>query len=114
VAPARARLLGAGYGEGHYEHERVSKTFGTVSPPLRHTVALFPHGWTALRFVPDNPGVWAFHYHIEPHLHLGMSVQGGLGGLRVRTGHQQGGGPSRSIVTVPVTGPEELGWIIMV
>lgn len=22
----------------------------------------------------NNPGVWAFHCHIEPHLHLGMGV----------------------------------------
>ncbi|KAK1313635.1 L-ascorbate oxidase [Acorus calamus] len=31
-------------------------------------------GFWALRFVADNPGVWAFHCHIEPHLHMGMGV----------------------------------------
>ena len=45
-----------------------------MNPPLRNTAVLFPHGWTALRFVADKPGVWAFHCHIEPHLHMGMGV----------------------------------------
>ena len=31
-------------------------------------------GWTALTFVADDPGVWAFHCQIEPHLHMGMGV----------------------------------------
>jgi hypothetical protein len=30
--------------------------------------------WTALRFVVDNTGAWAFHCHIEPQLHMGMSA----------------------------------------
>ncbi|TKW22755.1 hypothetical protein SEVIR_4G248900v4 [Setaria viridis] len=63
-----------GYGDGVYEHERDSGKLNTANPPLRNTVVLFPHGWTVLRFVADNPGVWAFHCHIEPHLHLGMGV----------------------------------------
>ncbi|TVU07930.1 hypothetical protein EJB05_41308 [Eragrostis curvula] len=63
-----------GYGEGMYEHDRDFKKLDVTSPPLRNTVVLFPNGWTALRFVADNPGVWAFHCHIEPHLHLGMGV----------------------------------------
>ncbi|KAK2630682.1 hypothetical protein QOZ80_UnG0729060 [Eleusine coracana subsp. coracana] len=63
-----------GYGEGRYEHERDAKTLNMVNPPLRNTVVVFPFGWTALRFVADNPGVWAFHCHIEPHLHMGMGV----------------------------------------
>ncbi|GFQ08644.1 l-ascorbate oxidase [Phtheirospermum japonicum] len=44
------------------------------NPPLRHTEVIFPYGWTALRFVADNPGVWAFHCHIEPHMEMGMGV----------------------------------------
>ncbi|XP_062229071.1 L-ascorbate oxidase-like [Phragmites australis] len=63
-----------GYGDGLYNHDRDSKALDTESPPLRNTVVLFPHGWTVLRFVADNPGVWAFHCHIEPHLHMGMGV----------------------------------------
>ncbi|GJM98141.1 hypothetical protein PR202_ga15122 [Eleusine coracana subsp. coracana] len=63
-----------GYGEGHYDHGRDAKTLNRVNPPLRNTAVIFPYGWTVLRFVADNPGVWAFHCHIEPHLHMGMGV----------------------------------------
>ncbi|RDW95296.1 hypothetical protein BP5796_01059 [Coleophoma crateriformis] len=32
-------------------------------------------GWLALRFVADNPGVWAFHCHMAWHAEAGMSMQ---------------------------------------
>ncbi|KAL5583104.1 hypothetical protein UlMin_015546 [Ulmus minor] len=62
-----------GYGEGKFSAKDARK-FNLKNPPLRNTVVIFPYGWTALRFVTDNPGVWAFHCHIEPHLHMGMGV----------------------------------------
>jgi L-ascorbate oxidase len=62
-----------GYGEGKFSNKDV-KMFNLKNPPLRNTVVLFPYGWTALRFVADNPGVWAFHCHFESHLHMGMGV----------------------------------------
>lgn len=62
-----------GYGEGRFT-EKDAKGFNLKNPPLRNTAVIFPYGWTALRFVTDNPGVWAFHCHIEPHLHMGMGV----------------------------------------
>ncbi|XP_015873344.2 L-ascorbate oxidase [Ziziphus jujuba] len=62
-----------GYGEGKFSEKDVGK-FNLKNPPLRNTAVIFPYGWTALRFVADNPGVWAFHCHIEPHLHMGMGV----------------------------------------
>nr|CDN40973.1 Ascorbate oxidase [Nicotiana benthamiana] len=62
-----------GYGEGKFSEKDV-KNFNLKNPPLRNTAVIFPFGWTALRFVTDNPGVWAFHCHIEPHLHMGMGV----------------------------------------
>ncbi|EEF32187.1 L-ascorbate oxidase [Ricinus communis] len=62
-----------GYGEGKFT-EKDEKKFNLKNPPLRNTAVIFPYGWTALRFVADNPGVWAFHCHIEPHLHMGMGV----------------------------------------
>ena len=62
-----------GYGEGRFT-EKDAKSFNLKNPPLRNTAVIFPYGWTALRFVTDNPGVWAFHCHIEPHLHMGMGV----------------------------------------
>lgn len=63
-----------GYGEGMFSSERDEKKLNLKNPPSRNTAVIFPYGWTALRFVADNPGVWAFHCHIEPHLHMGMGV----------------------------------------
>ncbi|CAN0923212.1 L-ascorbate oxidase [Linum grandiflorum] len=62
-----------GYGEGKFDDGKAAK-LNLKNPPLRNTAVIFPYGWTALRFVADNPGVWAFHCHIEPHLHMGMGV----------------------------------------
>ncbi|KAL4556178.1 hypothetical protein LXL04_038821 [Taraxacum kok-saghyz] len=62
-----------GYGEGKFSNKDENK-LNLKNPPLRNTVVIFPYGWTALRFIADNPGVWAFHCHIEPHLHMGMGV----------------------------------------
>ncbi|URE49233.1 L-ascorbate oxidase [Musa troglodytarum] len=62
-----------GYGDGRFGEKEVAR-FNLKNPPLRNTVVIFPYGWTAIRFVADNPGVWAFHCHIEPHLHMGMGV----------------------------------------
>ncbi|KAL5986343.1 hypothetical protein ACLOJK_014676 [Asimina triloba] len=50
------------------------KKLNLKNPPLQNTAVVFPYGWTALRFISDNPVVWAFHCHIEPHLHMGMGV----------------------------------------
>lgn len=72
-----------GYGEGKFTQKDETK-FNLKNPPLRNTAAVFPYGWTALRFVADNPGVWAFHCHIEPHLHMGMGVVFAEGVDRVR------------------------------
>ncbi|KAJ6853830.1 L-ascorbate oxidase-like [Iris pallida] len=62
-----------GYGEGLFG-KKDAAGFNLKNPPLRNTVVVFPYGWTAIRFVANNPGVWAFHCHIEPHLHMGMGV----------------------------------------
>ncbi|KAM5584825.1 L-ascorbate oxidase-like [Rosa sericea] len=63
-----------GYGDGKFDPKRDERKFNLKNPPLRNTAVIFPYGWTALRFMADNPGVWAFHCHIEPHLHMGMGV----------------------------------------
>ncbi|QCE01521.1 L-ascorbate oxidase [Vigna unguiculata] len=62
-----------GYGDGRFE-EGDERKFNLKNPPLRNNVVVFPYGWTALRFRADNPGVWPFHCHIEPHLFMGMGV----------------------------------------
>ncbi|CAI8597712.1 unnamed protein product [Vicia faba] len=63
-----------GYGEGKFKPGVDENKFNLTRAPLRNTAVIFPYGWTALRFKADNPGVWAFHCHIEPHLHMGMGV----------------------------------------
>ncbi|XP_030521249.1 L-ascorbate oxidase-like [Rhodamnia argentea] len=68
-----------GYGEGKFAAEDGDKRLNLNNPPLRNTAVIFPYGWTALRFVADNPGAWAFHCHIEPHLHMGMGIVLGEG-----------------------------------
>ncbi|XP_028758119.1 L-ascorbate oxidase [Neltuma alba] len=63
-----------GYGQGKFDPKRDEEKLNLKNPPMKNTAVIFPYGWTALRFVADNPGVWAFHCHIEPHLHMGMGV----------------------------------------
>eukprot|EP00250_Pteridium_aquilinum_P013203 c21197_g1_i1 orf=236-1981(+) len=62
------------YGLGVFDPAIHPKTFNLENPPLRNTVALYPYGWTAVRFVADNPGVWPFHCHLESHFHMGMGI----------------------------------------
>lgn len=62
------------YGEGKFRPGVDESSFNLTRAPLRNTAVIFPYGWTALRYKADNPGVWAFHCHIEPHLHMGMGV----------------------------------------
>ncbi|KAI5056285.1 hypothetical protein GOP47_0028103 [Adiantum capillus-veneris] len=63
-----------GYGDGAFDPTLHPQTFNLINPPLRNTVPLYPYGWTALRFIADNPGVWSFHCHLEPHMHMGMTI----------------------------------------
>ncbi|XP_051134613.1 L-ascorbate oxidase isoform X2 [Andrographis paniculata] len=72
-----------GYGAGKFR-DVDEAGFNLRNPPLRNTAVVYPYGWTALRFVADNPGAWAFHCHIEPHLHMGMGTVFVEGARRVR------------------------------
>ncbi|KAF5930213.1 hypothetical protein HYC85_031086 [Camellia sinensis] len=56
--------------KGKFLIENDEKSFNLKNLRYRNTAVVFPFGWTALRFVANNPGVWAFHCHIEPHLHM--------------------------------------------
>ena len=49
-----------GYGEGVFDPARHTATFNTKNPPLRNTVPLFPYGWTAIRFIANNPGNYVY------------------------------------------------------
>lgn len=63
-----------GYGVGKFDRVSDPSKFNLVDPIMKNTVAVHPFGWTALRFRADNPGVWAFHCHIESHFYMGMGV----------------------------------------
>ncbi|KAF9152509.1 hypothetical protein BG015_005148 [Linnemannia schmuckeri] len=45
------------------------------NPPRRDTVTIPPYGYVVLRFVSDNPGLWAFHCHIDWHMAAGLLMQ---------------------------------------
>ncbi|KAL6554837.1 hypothetical protein OROGR_006095 [Orobanche gracilis] len=63
-----------GYGTGKFDSVEDPKSYNLVNPIMKNTVAVHPYGWTALRFRANNPGVWAFHCHIESHFYMGMGV----------------------------------------
>ncbi|KAJ6811768.1 L-ascorbate oxidase [Iris pallida] len=63
-----------GYGTGKFDPSVDVASFNLVDPIQKNTVPLHPYGWTALRFRADNPGVWAFHCHIESHFFMGMGM----------------------------------------
>jgi FtsP/CotA-like multicopper oxidase with cupredoxin domain len=50
-------------------------SLNTVDPPIRDVFTVPAEGWTIIRFVADNPGVWPFHCHIEWHLETGLLAQ---------------------------------------
>jgi len=63
-----------GYGKGKFDVNKDPKNYNLVNPIMKNTVPVHSFGWTALRFRSDNPGVWAFHCHIESHFYMGMGV----------------------------------------
>ncbi|KAH7126762.1 multicopper oxidase-domain-containing protein [Dendryphion nanum] len=44
------------------------------NPLRRDTVTVERGGWVLVRFVADNPGVWAFHCHVAWHVEGGMGM----------------------------------------
>ena len=41
----------------------------------RDTLVVEAYAWALVRFVADNPGLWAFHCHIAWHLAAGLMMQ---------------------------------------
>ncbi|TCD62838.1 hypothetical protein EIP91_006351 [Steccherinum ochraceum] len=60
-----------GSGRGRY----IGQGLNEVNPLRRDTVLIPAYSWTVLRFVTDNPGVWAFHCHISWHMASGLLMQ---------------------------------------
>lgn len=63
-----------GHGSGKFNIYNDTRKYNLVDPIEKNTVPVHPYGWTALRFVANNPGTWAFHCHIESHFYMGMGV----------------------------------------
>lgn len=41
----------------------------------RDTLTIKPYAWALIRFVADNPGLWALHCHIAWHMEAGLLMQ---------------------------------------
>ncbi|KAL9237670.1 hypothetical protein vseg_012191 [Gypsophila vaccaria] len=61
-----------GIGFGNFDKHTDSKTYNLVDPPLQNTVTVLKNGWTTIRFIANNPGVWYVHCHIDRHQAWGM------------------------------------------
>ncbi|KAI8648535.1 hypothetical protein NCS55_01492200 [Fusarium keratoplasticum] len=75
-------VLGSGAGSFPFESvtDAPESLINLQDPPYRDTTGLPSEGWTALRYVTDNPGAWIFHCHLQWHVVVGMAmvlVEGG-------------------------------------
>jgi len=61
-------------GIGKYDAAKDVQTYNLVDPPMRNTALVPISGWTAIRFVANNPGVWFLHCHFEKHVSSGMGM----------------------------------------
>ncbi|KAB1219660.1 Laccase-6 [Morella rubra] len=61
-----------GYGSGNYNPKIAN--FNLVDPPYMNTIGVPVGGWTAVRFVADNPGVWFIHCHLDLHQSWGLGT----------------------------------------
>ncbi|KAH6800241.1 laccase 14 [Perilla frutescens var. hirtella] len=63
-----------GWGFGNFNRTRDPLNYNLVDPPLQNTIAVPRSGWTAIRFLANNPGVWLMHCHFERHISWGMEM----------------------------------------
>ncbi|XP_072989036.1 laccase-6 [Typha latifolia] len=61
-----------GFGTGDFNP--MTARLNLVDPPYMNTIAVPVGGWTAIRFVADNPGVWFMHCHLEIHISWGLAM----------------------------------------
>ncbi|KLU84377.1 diphenol oxidase [Magnaporthiopsis poae ATCC 64411] len=62
-----------GWGRGTFGKRETTWNF--KNPLRRDTVTVPGHSHVVIRYVADNPGVWALHCHIQWHAEGGMFVQ---------------------------------------
>uniref|UniRef100_A0A0A9DMQ3 LAC1 n=1 Tax=Arundo donax TaxID=35708 RepID=A0A0A9DMQ3_ARUDO len=48
--------------------------YNLVDPVARNTIAVPGGGWAVIRFVANNPGMWFFHCHLDPHVPMGLGM----------------------------------------
>ncbi|CAH8281857.1 unnamed protein product [Eruca vesicaria subsp. sativa] len=65
-------VVGSGF--GNFDQRKDPLKYNLVDPPEETTVGVPRNGWTAVRFVANNPGVWLLHCHIERHATWGMNT----------------------------------------
>ncbi|CAH9101590.1 unnamed protein product [Cuscuta europaea] len=63
-----------GWGFGNFNKSKDPQSYNLVDPPLVNTIIVPRNGWTAIRFLADNPGVWFMHCHFEQHTSWGMEM----------------------------------------
>jgi len=63
-----------GEGFGNFDPQRDPITFNLIDPPQRNTVGVPVNGWSAIRFVADNPGIWLMHCHLDVHITWGLAM----------------------------------------
>ncbi|CAA2991730.1 laccase-12-like [Olea europaea subsp. europaea] len=72
-------------GFGNFDPNKDTAKFNLVDPPLRNTASVPVGGWSVIRFVADNPGVWLMHCHLDVHITWGLAmafiVENGVGEL---------------------------------
>ncbi|KAF3672232.1 Laccase-5 [Capsicum annuum] len=61
-------------GSGNFNPRADTAKFNLVDPPLRNTASVPVNGWAVIRFVPDNPGVWLMHCHLDVHITWGLAM----------------------------------------
>lgn len=57
-------------GDGHFYGDTSS--LNVTNPMRRDTTTISERGYLIIRFLTDNPGVWAFHCHIGWHMENGL------------------------------------------
>ncbi|KAF7726686.1 hypothetical protein EC973_008560 [Apophysomyces ossiformis] len=76
-------------GPGEYDHERDRDIRNVKTPIEKDLTMVYPYpdpastgrngtfvgcGWSKIRIIADNPGIWAVHCHNTPHMLMGMMV----------------------------------------
>ncbi|KAK7997043.1 PAK kinase [Apiospora arundinis] len=63
-----------GWGQGLFGSKPNGTTWNLANPMRRDTVTVPANSHVVLRFLADNPGMWALHCHVAWHMEGGMFV----------------------------------------